>query len=140
MNYYLIAFIISMMFMFMDFGWILLNRNLYLGNIKNVQNMEYETTSVFYILITYIFMLLGLFIICFNFIENQIKTYDNFDKNIVAFLSGGFYGIIINSIYNLTNLVAFKNYGLFVSLLDICWAFMLYGTISIIYIQLSLLK
>jgi uncharacterized membrane protein len=120
----------------MDFGWIMLNKDLYLGTIKAVQKSEHKLTNISYIFMTYIVMLLGLFIICMTFVEKQIERYKNINKNIIAFISGGFYGIIINSIYNFTSLVAYKDYSLKASIIDIIWAIVLYGTASILYVNL----
>ena len=125
-----------MIFICMDFGWILFNKNLYFGTIKDVQKSDFQSRNIAYVFITYIIMLLGLFIICMNFVESQIKTYNTTNANIVAFMSGAFYGSIINGIYNFTNVVAFKDYSVYVSIVDIFWAFFLYGTISVIYINL----
>lgn len=137
MNYYLKLFILSIVFVFMDIGWIILNREIYLGLIEKIQNEKFQTANILYYIITYLVMILGLFIICITFVETQIQKYNNVDKYLVAFLAGGFYGIIVNSIYNFTSLVLYKNYSLYVSILDICWAFVLYGTLSTVYIKIS---
>lgn len=136
MNYVIKLFILSIIFASMDFGWILLNKDLYLGTIKKVQKSEHTLNNVIYIFLTYIVMLLGVFIICMTFVEKQIEKNKNINKNIIAFLSGGFYGIIINSIYNFTSLVAYKDYSVKVTIIDICWAIFLYGTISILYVNI----
>lgn len=136
MNYIFKLCIISIIFSCMDFGWIMLNKDLYLGTIKAVQKSEHKLTNISYIFMTYIVMLLGLFIICMTFVEKQIERYKNINKNIIAFISGGFYGIIINSIYNFTSLVAYKDYSLKASIIDIIWAIVLYGTASILYVNL----
>jgi len=137
MNYYLKLFILSIVFVFMDIGWIILNREIYLGLIEKIQKEKFQTANILYYIITYLVMILGLFIICITFVETQIQKYNNVDKYLVAFLAGGFYGIIVNSIYNFTSLVLYKNYSLYVSILDICWAFVLYGTLSTVYIKIS---
>lgn len=137
MNYYLKLFTLSIVFVFMDIGWIILNREIYLGLIEKIQKEKFQTANILYYVITYLVMILGLFIICIAFVETQIQKYNNVDKYLVAFLAGGFYGIIVNSIYNFTSLVLYKNYSLYVSILDICWAFVLYGTLSTVYIKIS---
>ena len=136
MNYYLKYLLIAIIFVFMDFGWIMMNKDLYLGTIKKVQKSEHKLMNLLYIPLTYIAMWSGLFIICFSFVDIQIEKYKNKNKNIIAFISGGFYGIIVNSIYNFTSLVAYKDYSIRATILDIIWAFVLYGTVSVIYLHL----
>jgi uncharacterized membrane protein len=81
-------------------------------------------------------MLLGLFVICFSFVDLQLQKYKNIDTRVVAFFTGGFYGVIVNSIYNFTSLVAYKDYSLYATVFDIAWALVLYGTASVLYVQL----
>lgn len=137
MNYYLRILVLSIIFTFLDLGWIFLNRDMYLGLIENIQKERFQITNVLYYIIRYIIMLLGLFIICISFVETQIEKNKNINKNLISFLAGGFYGMIVNAIYNFTSLVAYKKYSLYTSIIDICWAFVLYGTISLIYINFS---
>lgn len=136
MNYYIKLLVLSVTFMCLDFGWIIWNRDLYLGVIENIQKSKYEIANILYYIITYTAMLLGLFVICMTFVEVQVQKNKNINKYLVAFLTGGFYGIIVNSIYNFTNLVAYKNYSLYASIVDICWAFVLYGSLSALYVYM----
>jgi len=136
MNNYIKIGVLSIIFICLDLGWIILNKNIYLDMVANIQKEKFQITNIIYYIITYIVMLLGLFIICITFVETQIQKYNNVDKYLVAFLAGGFYGIIVNSIYNFTSLSVYNNYSLFTSIIDICWAFIFYGTMSVLYVKL----
>ena len=136
MNYYLKFLMIAIVFMVMDFGWIMLNKELYIGTVEKVQKSKHELSNIIYIPLTYTAMLLGLFVICFSFVDLQLQKYKNIDTRVVAFFTGGFYGVIVNSIYNFTSLVAYKDYSLYATVFDIAWALVLYGTASVLYVQL----
>lgn len=141
MNYYIKLIILSFIFIFMDAGWIVLNMNLYGNMVTKIQKSEYVMNTNFpnilYPIVTYIVMLLGLFVICMTFVEVQIQKYKIINKYLVALLAGGFYGVIVNSIFNFTSLVFYKDYSLYVSIIDTCWAFVLYGSVSVLYLLIE---
>lgn len=141
MNYFIKFIIISILFSCMDAGWLTLNSDLYGKMLYKIQKSEYVMNTNFpnilYPIIAYIIILSGFFIICITFVEVQIQKFKDINKYIIALLAGGFYGIIVNSIYHFTSLVFFKDYSLYVSFVDTCWAFVLYGSMSVLYTYLS---
>lgn len=136
MNYYLKLFIVAIIFTVMDIVWIATNRHMYFDSIKKVQGHDFVVRNVVYLLLPFSFMIMGLLFICLPFVQVMIDRYPDINKNVVALVTGGFYGVIVNSVYNFTSLALYNKYSLFMSLLDMLWAFVLYGTVSIIYLQL----
>jgi uncharacterized membrane protein len=114
----------------------MLNKELYIGTVEKVQKSKHELSNPFYIPLAYVVIISGLFVICFSFVDTQLQKYKNIDKRIVAFFAGGFYGVIVNSVYNFTSLVAYKDYSLLLTIVDMVWAHVLYGTASVLYVQL----
>lgn len=138
MNYYLKLFILAVTFMILDVIWIMVNKDtIYAHAFKNVLKATDQTANIIYGLIVYLAMILGLFIICFTFVDTQIEKYKHVDKNVVAFLAGGFYGFIVNTIYNFTSMLACPNYSIYTSIFDVSWAIMLNGTLSLLYVQIE---
>ena len=135
MNIYLKYIIISVLFIGIDTIWIFLNHSLYLDNIKEIQGSSFEPNYV-YMILTQMIMLIGLHMICIQFVYANIEKYKDYNRNLVAFLSGGLYGFVVNSIYNLTSLVAYKKYSIKITIMDVLWATTLYGSICTIYINL----
>lgn len=136
MNYYLILFIVALSFTIMDIAWIAYNKTMYFDSISKVQKSEFVVTNVIYLILPFSFMIAGLLVICLSFVELMIDRYPKINKYVVALFAGGFYGIIVNSVYNFTSLAIYKDYSLYTSVTDMIWAFVLYGTVSMIYISL----
>jgi uncharacterized membrane protein len=104
---------------------------MYLDSIKKVQKSSIELSNYAYIPLAYIFILIGFFFICMTFVEHQIQKYRNIGRNIVAFLAGGFYGVL-----TVTSLVAYKDYSLYLTLIDLTWQFVLFGSMSVLHINI----
>ncbi len=133
MNYYLKVLIISIALAIADLIWIYFNNDMYLGTVKKVQKSSIEMSNYIYIPLAYAFIVLGFFTICMTFVEYQIQKYRNIDRRIVAFLAGGFYGVLAVSSYHFTSLVAYKDYSVYLIVVDSIWQFMLFGIMSVIY-------
>ena len=136
MEYYFKFLITAAIFIISDLFWIVFNKSLYLNTIKEIQGSDVEIKSYIAIFITYTIMLLGLFGICIPYTYSSIQQYSSANRYLVAFMSGAFYGLIINGIYNLTSYISYKKYSIYVAITDTLWATFLYGSITTLYISL----
>jgi len=136
MNYYVKLLIIAFVFTSIDIVWIMWNKDIYIKTAEKVQKSKHELSNFIYIPLAYVVIISGLFVICFSFVDTQLQKYKNIDKHMVAFFAGGFYGVIVNSVYHFTSLVAYKDYSLYATVFDIAWALVLYGTASVLYVRL----
>lgn len=137
MEYLVKVVIISIIFIVFDMVWIYANKDMYFSNIKNVQKLDVTTNNMMYYPLPYIFVLLGFFIVGMTFVKMQIERNKNMDKNLVAFLAGGFYGMIIHGVSNCTSLAIYNNYSPTVTAVDISRAFIFNGVMAIIYINMK---
>lgn len=55
----------------------------------------------------------------------------------MAFLWGGFLGLIVYGIYDLTNYILFVEWPLRIAVMDMCWGFLVFGLTTIIVRALS---
>lgn len=120
----------------MDFGWISFSKDMYSQVIENIQKSKLEISNYLYVPIVYAFILVGFFLICMTFVQHSIQKYKDINSNIVAFIAGGLYGFIVVGVHHFTSLILYKNYSLYIAILDLLWQFALYGTASVVYSNL----
>lgn len=136
MHPYLKLFITTVIYVIMDATWIFINKDLYFQTIKDVQGSELLPKHYFAFILTYMVMIIGLIGICLQLVQTNIEKYPSIDKNLIAFLSGGLYGFVVNGIYNMTSYISYKNYSVSISITDTIWAVFLYGIVSILYVNM----
>jgi len=86
--------------------------------IKNIQNEE-ANYNLIYASISYIIMIIGLFI----FVLPNITKENAFNDSLKY---GGLFGLVIYGIFDFTNLALFKNYELSTAIFDVIWGSLLY--------------
>ena len=112
---YIIGLIV---FFLLDVSWIYLNSNMYLTNIENIQKSKFKL-NIYKALLTYIIISLYLIFLIYN-------KFSLLNCVLISFF--------IYSIYNLTNLTAFKNYSTTVAFIDTLWGpFATFVTMYIVY-------
>ncbi len=88
--------------------------------IKNIQKDEAKY-NLFYASISYIIMIVGLFIFVFPNINKENLLTDSLKY-------GGLLGLVLYGIFDFTNLAIFKDYKLSTAILDVFWGSILYFT------------
>lgn len=112
---YIIGLIV---FLLLDVSWIYQNSNMYLTNIENIQKSKFKL-NIYKALLTYIIISLYLIFLIYN-------KFSLLNCVLISFF--------IYSIYNLTNLTAFKNYSTKVAIIDTIWgSFATFITMYIVY-------
>jgi uncharacterized membrane protein len=86
--------------------------------IKNIQNEE-ANYNIIYASISYIIMIIGLFIFVLPNITKENALNDSLKY-------GGLFGLVIYGIFDFTNLALFKNYELSTAIFDVIWGSLLY--------------
>ncbi len=81
-------------------------------------------------------------IIVYFFISLAITFFvlPKFDKDTdytMTFLWGGFLGLLIYGIYDLTNYLLFVEWPLRIAIMDICWGFLVFGLTTMVVRLLS---
>jgi uncharacterized membrane protein len=102
MEQYIIGLII---YLLLDVSWIYLNNKMYVTNVEKIQNSKFKL-NIYKALLTYIIMSLYLIFLIYN-------KFSLLNCVLISFF--------IYSIYNLTNLTAFKNYSTKVAIIDTIW-------------------
>jgi len=126
-----IKFIIVSIFVFLlDIGWILLNMNMYKEFIKTIQKSEFNVKYE-YIIPAYFFVIFTFVYIAIPFTKFYLKSNDTvLDKFYKSFIYGGAVGFAAYGVYSFTCLTIFKDYTLFIALLDTLWGTII-GTSSV---------
>ena len=86
--------------------------------IKNIQKEEARYNKI-YASISYIIMIVGLFIFVLPNITKENPFLDSLKY-------GGLFGLVIYGIFDFTNLAIFKNYELSTAIIDVIWGSLLY--------------
>lgn len=102
MEKYLIGLII---YLILDILWIYFNSKIYLKNVENIQKSKFKLNT-YAAIFTYIIISLYLIFLIYN-------KFSLINCVLISFF--------IYSIYNLTNLSAFKNYSIKVVIIDTIW-------------------
>lgn len=123
MTQVLVAFIIMLI---LDLSWITFMTPLYNLNFSNIQNsnMVLRISGAF---VAYFLMFLTLTLFVFPAISKDPSK----NKLYLALKYSGLLGFLIYGIYNATNYATFKNYSLFISIIDTLWGTTVY-TLSVL--------
>jgi uncharacterized membrane protein len=113
---YLLAAII---FVILDGIYLNLVKDVFNKQIKSIQGSDIQINYI-YTAITYIFLIFGL---------NYFIIQKNRSVKDAALL-----GLTIYAVYEFTNLSLFKNWSLFIAIIDTIWGTLLYGlTTAVVY-------
>ena len=83
-------------------------------NVMNVQGMHLQVRNYLYPIITYVFIILGVYFFVFPRISQENWAID-------CILWGFLWGIIVYGIFDFTNLSIFTNYNLITATIDVLW-------------------
>ena len=83
-------------------------------NVMNVQGMHLQVLNYLYPIITYVFIILGVYFFVFPRISQENWAID-------CILWGFLWGIIVYGIFDFTNLSIFTNYNLITATIDVLW-------------------
>ena len=115
LNTQLVKTIIVMMsiFIFADIIVLTILTEKWNNAIKKIQNKPLQVNYI-YAILTYIFLIFGLYYFVYRHINKNSWKYDAVVK---AFI----YGAVVYGIFDLTNLSIFNNYDLSLALIDTLW-------------------
>lgn len=82
-----------------------------------------------------IYFLIALAVVFFILPKIHPKT-----DYIVTFLWGGFLGLIVYGIFDLTNYILFAEWPLRIAIMDMCWGFLVFGASTVLVRALTSLK
>lgn len=77
------------------------------------------------------------FLVAFAITFFVLPSIDQKTDYTISFFWGGFLGLIIYGIYDLTNYVIFAEWPLRIAIMDICWGFLVFGLTTIIVRAIS---
>lgn len=86
--------------------------------VKKIQNTPLRVNYI-YAILTYIFLIFGLYYFVYKHIDKNNWKYD-------AIFKGFIYGALVYGVFDLTNLSIFNNYDFSLALIDTLWG----GTLS----------
>jgi uncharacterized membrane protein len=141
MNIYLKYFIISIVIIFLDIGWISLNLTKYSKEVFKVQKVAMKLRYE-HAIIAYIIILFSILYIAIPFTQQSIKINSgNKDipienKLLYAFIYGGAVGFSVFGIYNFTSLAIYKDLDVIIAITDTIWGTILYTLSTFIYLLL----
>lgn len=106
----MIFFKSSIIFLVLDIIWITFNLDIYKNLVYKISNkhMNFNKSKLYSILITYIFLLLGL-----NYI-------------VIPYNIPLLFGLIVYGVYSFTNYSLFNNYPVKLAIIDTIWGAVLY--------------
>ena len=132
-------YILTILYIFLvEFIWIyLINKKNYSLITKNVQKTDLKL-NIKYAIISYILVITSIFFITIPYTKSKIKKTDTYYQIIFkSFIYSGLIGFYIYSIYNFTSLSIYKDYTLFIAIIDTLWGTFLYTTSALLFIYLS---
>lgn len=126
--------ILLLLLIFLDFIWLNYFVKKHWSNMITKIQIDRLAINKIYLLPVYILMTMSILFFCLPNIKN---------KNIIlsSIKWSGALGFIIYGIFNLTNLIIFKNYNIFIAISDTIWGIFLYSISTILLkYTLNLLK
>jgi len=141
MNIYLKYFIISIVVIFLDIGWISLNLTKYSKEVLKVQkaamNLRYEHAIIAYIIILFSILYIAIPFTSQNIkINNGGKDISIEKKLLYSLMYGGALGFSVFGIYNFTSLAIYKDLDATIAITDTIWGTTLYTLSTFIYLLL----
>jgi len=141
MNIYLKYFIISIVIIFLDIGWISLNLTKYSKEVFKVQkaamNLRYEHAIIAYIIILFSILYIAIPFTSQNIkINNGGKDISVEKKLLYSLMYGGALGFSVFGIYNFTSLAIYKDLDATIAITDTIWGTTLYTLSTFIYLLL----
>jgi len=130
------SYIFTILFiLIIDIIWLLSNSKNYNKLIKNVQGSILNLNFIGAIL-SYLTLIFALFFFSIPIINSKLKE----NKNSLLYLCiiyGGGLGFLMYGMFNTTNLAIFKNYDIYVGLLDTFWGFIVFSLGSYFYFSIK---
>jgi uncharacterized membrane protein len=141
MNIYLKYFIISIVIIFLDIGWISLNMTKYSKEVLKVQkaalSLRYEHAIIAYIIILFSILYIAIPFTSQNIkINNGGKDISVEKKLLYSLMYGGALGFSVFGIYNFTSLAIYKDLDATIAITDTIWGTTLYTLSTFIYLLL----
>jgi uncharacterized membrane protein len=141
MNIYLKYFIISIVIIFLDIGWISLNLTKYSKEVLKVQkaamSLRYEHAIIAYIIILFSILYIAIPFTSQNIkINNGGKDISVEKKLLYSLMYGGALGFSVFGIYNFTSLAIYKDLDATIAITDTIWGTTLYTLSTFIYLLL----
>lgn len=125
MNAYVVAVIVSVLMLVLDFVWLSLNGPSYRNMFAKVQGQAAVQFNMVYATAAYAVMVISVFM----FVVPGMKAYNGSLKG--ALLHGLLFGFVIYAIYNFTNAATLKNWDPWVMFKDIIWGSCLYFILAL---------
>jgi uncharacterized membrane protein len=125
--------IITIFILLVDFVWLYVNYNNYNRLVKKIQGSDISVNIIGGFL-SYLTVLIGLFYFSIPLITNELNKDKNKSLLILCIKYGGLLGLIMYGIFNTTNIGIFKNYEIYVGLIDTLWGAFLFTISSYIFI------
>lgn len=122
-----------------DFIWLYLNKNNYNLLVTKVQGSPIQLNFIGGVL-SYLFLIIGLFVFSIPMITNEYNKNKKQSIFLLSMLYGGVLGLIIYGIFNTTNIAIFKNYDIYVAIIDTIWGFFIYTFAAYFLMTLILYK
>jgi uncharacterized membrane protein len=117
----------------LDIIWFSLVGNIYDAAFEPMRaEFNTELTSSFLGASVLIYLFVALLITFFVFPQLDEKT-----DYTMTFLLGGFLGMLVFGIYDLTNYILFVQWPLRIAVMDICWGFLVFGLTALIVRAIS---
>jgi uncharacterized membrane protein len=130
MEEYIKYIIVAIYIIALDLGWIFLNYNMYKNLIKSIQKSEFNPRTE-YIIPAYIFIAFTFIYVAIPFTKHYLKSSDTWlDKLYKSLIYGGAVGLASYGIFSFTNIVIFKEYPLYIAIIDTLWGSVI-GTTSV---------
>jgi uncharacterized membrane protein len=128
--------IITSLIIVTDVLWIFGNQKIYLDTIREVQRSD-AVINYYYSVIAYVLVVFSILYISIPFTKIHVEKYDNaFEKLYKSLLYGGTVGLAVNGVYNFTSLAIYKNYTLYLAVIDTVWSTVLHTIMVYVYLLL----
>lgn len=112
----------------LDILWLYFTDDIYVAAYEPLKAEFNSTLTPNLVIASLTMYLLGSLAITF-FVLPHIDRHTDYT---ISFFWGGFLGLIIVGVYNLTNYVIFAEWPLRIAVMDICWGFLVFGLSTII--------
>lgn len=132
---YLVTIIVVLI---VDFIWIYLNRNSYNYLVRKIQGTNIQLNFIGGA-VSYIFIMTALFLFSIPMIKNEYKKNKNQSLLLLSMTYGGLLGLCIYGVFNTSNIGIFKNYDVYVAIMDTIWGFVIY-TFAAYFLMTLLIK
>ena len=132
--------IVSVIYLIIDFIWIMLNIKMYNDNIIRVQGKlsEFNWKIIIPIILSYILLLISILHIAIPLTLNNINKNDKLiDKLYKSILYGGSVGLCIYGTYNIVSIIIYEKFKYTLAIIDTLWGFFIYSLITFIYLNVD---